>query len=81
MRNKGPGEAEHARITLQRPVRELRKLAVIARRKIGLDLADLLVDDVIVVDQPLGCRRDRTIVVGRLRQRAISIEQSLAVVA
>ncbi|MFI5020967.1 MAG: hypothetical protein ACHQRJ_04855 [Alphaproteobacteria bacterium] len=80
MRDEGPGEAEHARIAFQRPFRDLGKLAVEAGRKIVLDLADLLVDDVIIVDQPFGRRRDRTVVVGRPRQRAIGIEQNLAIV-
>ncbi|HXQ67647.1 MAG TPA: hypothetical protein VN980_13810 [Alphaproteobacteria bacterium] len=80
MRDEGPGEAEHARIAFQRAFRELGKLAVEAGREIVLDLADLLVDDVIIVDQPLGRRRDRMVVVGRLRQRAIGIEQNLAIV-
>jgi len=80
MRNEGPGETEHARIAFQRPVRELGKLAVEAGRKIVLDLADLFVDDVKIVDQPLGRRRDRTVLVGRLRQPAIGIEQNPAIV-
>jgi len=80
MRDEGPGEAEHARIAFQRPFRELGELAVEAGREIVLDLADLLVDDVIIVDQPLGRRRDGMVLVGRLRQRAIGIEQNLAIV-
>jgi hypothetical protein len=80
MRDESPGEAEDARISFQRSVRELRKLAVEAGWKIALDLADLLIDDVKIVDQPLGRRRDRTILLGRLRQRAIGIEQNLAIV-
>jgi hypothetical protein len=81
MRNEGPGNAEDARIACQRPVGELGKLAVEAGRKIVLDLADLFVDDVKIVDQPFRRRRDRTVLVGRLRQRAIGTEQDLAIVA
>ena len=57
--DKGPGHAEHPRISGERPVGELGQLPVVARRQIVADLADLLFDDVIVVDQPFRRRRDR----------------------
>ncbi len=79
--DEGPGQTEHARIPLQRPARELRKLAVEAGWEIVLDFADLLVDDVNIVDQPLGGGRYRMLLASTLGDRAIGFEQSPAVVS
>ncbi len=49
MGDKGPGDAKHTRIALQRSVRQFRKQAIEARRKIVLDLANLLVDDMEII--------------------------------
>ena len=57
--DEGPGHAEHARISRERPVSKLGQLAVIARRQIGADFADLPLDEMVVVDQPFGRRGDR----------------------
>ena len=54
-----PRRAEHARISGERTVSELRQLPVIARRQVVADLADLLLDEMIVVEQPFGRRGDR----------------------
>ena len=56
--DEGPGEAEHARIAGERTVGQLRQLPIVAGRQIGADFANLPFDEVIVVDQPLGGRRD-----------------------
>ena len=80
MGDEGPGQAEHARISGERPVGELRQLPVIAGRQIGADLADLLLDEMIVVDQPFRRRRDRAALVDRLGDRAIGVEQHRRVV-
>ena len=45
----------------QRAVPQLRELAVVARRQVVADGADLLVDDVEVIDQPLGGRADQLV--------------------
>ena len=58
---------------------ELGKLAVIVRRQVVTDLPQLFVDDVEVVDEPLGCRRDRTFFPDGTRERAIRGEQDLAI--
>ena len=65
VRDEGPGEAEHARIAGERPVGELGQLAVVARRQVVADLADLLFDEVVVVEQPFGGRRDGPALVDR----------------
>ncbi len=48
----GPGQAQYPRVTGERAVRELRQLPVVAGRQVVADLADLRVDEVIVVEQP-----------------------------
>ncbi len=50
----GPGEAEHPGIAGERPLGELRQLPVIARRQVIADLADLFLDEMIIVQQPFG---------------------------
>ena len=80
MRDEGPGQSEHARIALERPVRQLRQLAIEAARKIVADLANLLLDDVKVVDQPLGRRGDGAFLADGLADGAIGGEQHPAVV-
>jgi hypothetical protein len=80
MRDEGPGETEDAGVAGERAVGELRQLSVIAGRQVGADLADLLLDDVEVVDQPFGRRRDLGALVDRFRDRAVGLEQRAAVV-
>ena len=81
MGDEGPGQAEDPRIAGQRPLRQLRQLAIETRGKIASDLADLVLDDVEIVDQPFGRRRDRIIVAGRGDDGAIGRQQDPAVVA
>ncbi|MNO61713.1 hypothetical protein D3C76_523680 [compost metagenome] len=52
--DEGPGQAEDARVAGERPLGQLRQLAVITGRQVLTDFADLLFDDVIVVQQPFG---------------------------
>ena len=59
VRDVRPGEAEDARVAREMAVGELGQLAVVVRGQVVADLAELLVDDVEVVDEPLGGRRDR----------------------
>ncbi len=63
-----PGKPHDARVALEVAVGQLRELPVVVRGKVVADLAQLLVDDREVVDQPLGRRRDRPLVLDRLGQ-------------
>jgi hypothetical protein len=60
---------------------EFRQLTIEARRQVLADLADLLLDDVIIVEHPLGRRRDAAAFVHRAGDRAIRREQNLLVVS
>src|SRR5688500_4103011 len=75
MRDEGPGHAENPRIPGERPAGELRQLAVVARRQIVADLADLLFDEVVAVEQPLGGRRDGPPLADRACNGAVRPEQ------
>ena len=80
MGDEGPGHAEHARISRERALSELRQLAVIARRQVGADFADLPLHEMVVVDQPFGGRGDRALLANRLGDCAIGVEQHRFVV-
>ena len=58
---------------------ELGELAVVVRRQVVANLAQLLVDDVEVVEEPLGRRRDGLLVLDRPGQDAVRVEQDAAV--
>ena len=58
VRDECPRQPEHARIARQRAVGQLRQLPVVAGRHVVADLADLGLDDVVVVDEPFRRRRD-----------------------
>ena len=81
MGDEGPGDAEHAGIALKRPDRELRQLAIVSGRQVRMNLMDLLLDEMIVVDQPFRRGRDRATVVDRLDRGTIGVEQNGAVFA
>ncbi len=81
VRDAGPCHAKDARIADERPVGELRQLAVETRRQVAVDLADLLFDHMIVVDQPLAGGRDVVARVGRQSQGPIGVEQYRFVIA
>ena len=76
MGDKGPGHAEDARIAGEGPGRELRQLTVVARRQVGANFADLLFDDVVVVEQPFGGGRDGGTGGDRFGDVAIRFEQN-----
>ena len=76
MRDKGPGHAEHAGVSGERPDGEFRQLPVIARRQIRADFANLFFDEMIIVDQPFRGRRDRATLVGSLQQALVGGEQA-----
>ena len=54
--DEGPGEAEDPGIAGKGPVCEFWQLPVVAGRKIFADFADLRLDEVVIVEQPLGRR-------------------------
>jgi hypothetical protein len=74
-----PGQAEDARVALEIPVGELRQLAVVVRREVVADFAQLLLDDVEVVDEPFRGRGDRSFVLDRLCQPAVGLQQDASV--
>ena len=61
------------------PRRQLGQLAVVVGRQVVADLAELLVDDREVVDEPLCSRRDRSFVLDGAGQEAIRLHQDPAV--
>ena len=81
VRDEGPGQPVDARISLQLSRGQLGQLPIEARRKVLLDLADLLFDDVEVVEQPLGGRRDRARLAARLRDREVRSDEGPRVLA
>lgn len=58
MRDEGPGQPKNPGIACERTVGELRQLPIVSRRQILPDLADLFLDEVIVVQQPFGRGND-----------------------
>ncbi len=75
----GPGETQDPRVAREMALGQLGELAVVVRRQVVADLAELLVDDVEVVDEPLGGRRDRPFVLDRPGQDAVRLQQDAAV--
>ena len=75
-----PGHAEHAGIAGQRTAAQLGELAVVAGRQVGADLADLLFDEMVVVEQPFRGGRDRTALVDGLGDAAVGSQQHAFVV-
>ena len=70
-----PCHAKHPRISGEWPVGELGQLPIIAGRQIGTDVVDLPLDEIVVVEQPLRCRGDGAILVRRLGDGAMRIEE------
>ncbi len=81
MGDERPGHPEHARVALKRPARELRQHSIETGREILADLADLLFNEVVVIEQPLGGRRDRPTFPRGRRNSPIGGEQHQLVVA
>src|SRR5712672_966340 len=79
MRDVGPGDSEDARITFKRAVGELGQLAVILARKVVANFANLLLDNMKVIDQPFGGGGYRTLFTNRGRGAAIDFEQDSGV--
>ncbi len=78
----GPDEPENPRVPGQWPFRELWQLPVKSRRKVRPGLPDLFFDEMIIVDQPFGGRRNSLafgnsgaeFAVGRQQGRGIIVE-------
>ena len=56
--NEGPGQTEDARISLEVSAGQFGELVIEAGRQIGFDLPDLFFNDMKIVEQPFGRRRD-----------------------
>ena len=78
--DESPGQAEHARISGERAVGQLRQLAIVARRQGRADFADLPLDQIVVVHQPFGCRRDGTSLVDCAGDPSVCVQQDGAIV-
>ena len=74
------GDSENARIAGKRTACKLRQLTIEARRQVFVDVADLLFDDVVVIEKPLGGGRNATTVAHRKRNRAIMSQQRRGIV-
>jgi len=76
-----PGDPEHAWISGQRTLCKLGQLSVIARRQVVADLADLRLDDVVIVDQPLCGGRACASLGNCPGNGAVGLEQGPSIVA
>src|SRR5207237_4770715 len=68
-------EGINTRIVLERTVAEFRQLVIVTLRQVLANLAHLLFDDMKIVDQPFGGRRDDMLVANRFGQGFISSDQ------
>ena len=81
MRDKGPRQPEDARIAKQRSLSQLWQEPIVARWQVLPNLTNLLFNQVVVVEQPLGRRRDDASGSHRSGNIAIRREQRGFVVA
>ena len=81
MGHEGPGQAKHPRIVGQRSFAEFGKLAIVTRGKVGADLADLLLHEMEVIEEPFGGGRHRPAGIDGRRNRTIGLQQHALVVA
>ncbi len=80
MGDERPGQPIDARIALEGTLGQLRQFSVIAGWQVVVDLAQLFVDDVIIVDQPLRRRCDGVLLADCLGNCTIRFEQHPPVV-
>ena len=80
VRDERPRNAEHARIPGERTDAELGQLPVVARRQVVTHLANLFVDEIVIVEQPFGRRRDRLVHRRGCGGRFIRVHQTARVV-
>ncbi len=81
VRDEGPGQAEHTRIAGERSIRELGQLPIVTGRQRGADFTNLPLDEVIIIDQPIGCRCQRAAFIDRSGNDAVGMQQYRAVVS
>ena len=81
MRDVGPRDPEHARIAFQRTLGQLGQLPIEPARQVVADFANLLFDDVKIIDQPFGRRRDRALLADCPRDIPIGVKQYSPIVA
>jgi hypothetical protein len=75
VRNKRPSQAIDAGIALQVTLGQLRQFSIVAGWQVIVDLAQLFIDDVIIVDQPLCRRRNRALLMDRPGDGTVGCEQ------
>src|SRR3546814_15255783 len=80
MGDEGPGKTEYPRIAGEWSLGQLRQLTVVACRQVIPNLADLLVDEVVVVEKPLGGWFDVVAIPQRGGARTIGGEQNRCIV-
>src|SRR5438105_3293419 len=80
MSNEGPRDAKHLRISSEWSVGQLRQLPIIAGRQIVTNFADLLFDEVVIVEQPLGGRRRGAPVTAHPSDGSVCFEENRRVV-
>ena len=78
--DEGPGKAEYPRITGEWSLSQFRQLAVIAGGQVIPNLADLLLDEVIIVEQPFGSRNHASAALQLQGARAIDCKQHRGIV-
>ena len=71
----GPRDAEDAREAGKGSAGELGQLAIISGRQVAADLENLLLDDVIIVEDPFRRRGDRVAGFDRCRDRTVGAEE------
>jgi hypothetical protein len=78
--DEGPGKAEYPRIAGEWSLSQFRQLAIVAGGQVIPNLADLLLDQMVIIEQPF-CSRDHTSAVLQLRgARAIGRKQHRGIV-
>ena len=75
MRDRLEGDVIDARLPGRRPVRQARQLAAVAFGQMPLGGADLLFDQVEIVEQPLAGRRDPALLAGHGSQQLADADQ------
>ncbi len=80
MRDEGQRQRIDARVARQLAALKLRQLAVVADRQVFAYLAQLVFDDVEVIDEPLGCGRDGALPANRLGERTVGREKLARVI-
>ena len=81
MGDERPGDPEHPRVAGERPLAQLRQLAIVALGQVGADFADLLLDEMEIVQEPFRGGRPRLAFDGGGGDLAVRRQQHALVVA